>query len=207
MHTETEISSETHHSVNTDDNHNTCDTDDEDPRPAKRRKRHSPLHLRRSHPLVSPSTTSLEVDDAHPQTNRECSPKFIYNKHHHASRTSRSPSAAAESVLAAEYEEWPLHGFLKRTRIGSTTSFNLEFHLTHVPERLKLSGLFEVLRSSTKTSAQYQTSHSTAAHSKTRHVKSRHPMKHIQAHSMDKGRGRDSGEDEGRGWLFMGRDL
>jgi hypothetical protein len=175
----TEISSEIHHSVNTNNNPNTCDTSDEDPRPTKRRKPRSPLHLRRSHPLVSPSTTSLEVDDAHSQTDRECSPTFIYNKHHHALRTSRSPSAAAESVLAAEYEEWPLYGFLKRTRIGSTTSFNLEFHLTDVPKRLKLSGLSEVLRSSIETSAQYQTSHSTAAHSKTRHVKSRHPTKRI----------------------------
>jgi hypothetical protein len=51
--THIEISSETHHSVNTDD---TCDTSDEDPRPAKRRKPRSaravtpPLHLRRSPP-------------------------------------------------------------------------------------------------------------------------------------------------------------
>ena len=45
-------------------------------------------------------------------------------KHHDASRTSRSLS---ESALAAEYEEWPLYGFLGRTRIGSTTSFNLQF--------------------------------------------------------------------------------
>ncbi len=77
----TEISSETYYSVNTDDNHNTCDTGDEDPRPAKRRKRRSPLHLRRSDPLASPSTTSLdlEVDDSHPQTDREYSPTFIHN--------------------------------------------------------------------------------------------------------------------------------
>ncbi|KAI2601748.1 hypothetical protein GGR54DRAFT_70627 [Hypoxylon sp. NC1633] len=54
----TEISNETHHSVNTDDNHNTCETSDEDEdlRPAKRRKLRSaravtpPLHLRRSPP-------------------------------------------------------------------------------------------------------------------------------------------------------------
>lgn len=65
----TEISSETHHSANTDDNHNTCDTTDEDPRPAKRRKPRSapavtaPLHLRQSRPRVSYSTTSVEIDD------------------------------------------------------------------------------------------------------------------------------------------------
>ena len=51
----TKISSETH-PANTDDNHNTCDTSDEDPRPAKRRKPRSapavtaPLHLRQSPP-------------------------------------------------------------------------------------------------------------------------------------------------------------
>ncbi|KAF8847684.1 hypothetical protein BDZ45DRAFT_754641 [Acephala macrosclerotiorum] len=34
----TKISNDNYHSVNTDDSHNTCDTSDEDPRPAKRRK-------------------------------------------------------------------------------------------------------------------------------------------------------------------------
>ena len=47
LHTET--SSETHHSVNTDDNHNTCDTGDKDPRPAKRRKP-------RAAPAAAPTT-------------------------------------------------------------------------------------------------------------------------------------------------------
>jgi hypothetical protein len=91
----------------------------------------------------------------------------------------RSPFATAESVLAAEYEEWPLHGFLKCTRIGSITRFNLRFHLTHIPEHLELSGLSEALRSSIETSAQHQTSHSAVAHSKTRHVELRHLTKRI----------------------------
>ncbi|KUJ07017.1 uncharacterized protein LY89DRAFT_375218 [Mollisia scopiformis] len=34
----TEISSDTYHSTNTDDNHNACDISDEDPRLAKKRK-------------------------------------------------------------------------------------------------------------------------------------------------------------------------
>jgi hypothetical protein len=136
--THTEISSETHYSVNTDD---TCDTDDEDPRPAKRRKPRSapavtvPLHFR-SHPLVLPSTTNLEVGDAQPQADHGCSPAFIHNEHCHASRTSRSPSATAESVLAAEYQEWSLQSFLKRTKIGDETTYNLEFQLPHIPEHL-----------------------------------------------------------------------
>ena len=104
--THTEISSETHHSVNTDD---TCDTGDEGLRPAKRRKLRSapavtaPLYLRRSRPLVSPSTTSLEVDDAQPQADHGCSSTFVDNEQYHASRTSRSPPTAAEAVLFAEY--------------------------------------------------------------------------------------------------------
>jgi hypothetical protein len=139
----------------------------------------TPLRPRRSRPPVPPSTTSFEVDNTQPRADHGCSPTFVNNEHHDASRTSRSPSAIAESVLAAKYEEWPLHGFLKRTRIGSTTSFNLEFHLTYVPEHLELSGLSEALRSSIGTLAQHQTSHSTIARSKTRHVNLRHPTKHI----------------------------
>jgi hypothetical protein len=63
-------------------------------------------------------------------------------------------ATTAESALApADYEEWPLHGFLKRTRIGSTAIFNLEFHLTHVAENVEVSALSEVLRNSISTSA------------------------------------------------------
>ena len=91
---------------------------------------------------------------------------------------SRSPSAAAESEPAAEYEEWPLHGFLKRTRIGRTMMFNLEFHLTHIPEHLEKSGLSERLRSNITTPAQRQTS-SDAAYSKTPDVHLGHSRKRI----------------------------
>jgi hypothetical protein len=40
----TEISSETRHSINTDNNHNACYTDDEDPQPAKRRTESQPCY-------------------------------------------------------------------------------------------------------------------------------------------------------------------
>jgi len=77
----TEISSDTYYSVNTDDNHNACDTSDEDPQPAKRRKpratpavtpaichRHTPeLRLGVPSPLVALSATTPEIDDAQPQ--------------------------------------------------------------------------------------------------------------------------------------------
>ena len=139
--THTEISSETHHSVNTDD---TCDTGDEDPRPAKRRKPRSapavtaPLHLRRSRPLVSPSTTSLEIDDAQPQADHGCPLTLVDDEQHYASRTSRSPSAATEGVPVAEYQERPFQGFLKRTRMGDDITYNLESKLPPISEHLNL---------------------------------------------------------------------
>lgn len=125
----TEISSEIHYSVNTDDNHNTRDTSDEDPRPARRRKSRSapavtpPLHLRRSPPLGSPSTTRHEIDEAQPQDDHGCSSTFVDDEQHRASRTS---------------QEWPFQGFLKRTKIGDDMTYNLEFKLPSISEHLHL---------------------------------------------------------------------
>jgi hypothetical protein len=167
------------------------DEEDEDLQPAKRRKLPSvsakeTLKLARGHNpkldvgqprrRTSPTFIQIEIDARQSQTEDL---GFTDNEPHNTLPPSRSPSNTAESVLAAEYEEWPLHGFLKRTRIGSTVSFNLEFHLTHVPEHLELSGLPEALCSSIKTSAQRQTSDSAVAHSKTRYIKSRRRTKGI----------------------------
>jgi hypothetical protein len=136
-----EISSDTYHSVNTDDNHNACDTSGEDPRPAKRRKPRSaravtpPLHLRR--PPLPPPTTRAEIDEAQSQDDHRCSSTFI-DEQNCASRTSRSPSAASEAVPVAEYQEWPFQGFLKRIRIGDDVTYNLEFKLPLITEQLPL---------------------------------------------------------------------
>jgi hypothetical protein len=45
------------------------------------------------------------------------------------SQTSQSSSALIGPVLFAEYQEWPFQGFLKCTKIGSETIYNLEFKL------------------------------------------------------------------------------
>jgi hypothetical protein len=137
----TEISSDTHNSVNTDGNHGACDTSDEGPRPAKRRKPRSAravtprLHLRRSSP--TPPTTRAEIDEAQSQDDDGCSSTFV-EEQHCASRTSRSPSEAAEAVPAAEYQEWPFQGFLKSIRIGDDVTYNLEFKLPSISEHLQL---------------------------------------------------------------------
>jgi hypothetical protein len=137
----TEIGSDTHHSVNTDDNHNTCDTSDEDPRPAKRRKSRSaravtpPLHLRRSPP--PPPTTRAKIDEAESQNDHRCSSIFI-DEQNCASQTSRSPSAASEVVPFTESWEQPLQCFLKCTKSGSETTYNLEFKLPSISGHLHL---------------------------------------------------------------------
>jgi len=45
---------------------------------------------------------------------------------------------AAEAVPVAEYQEWPLQGFLKRTKIGDDMMYNLEFKLPSISEHFHL---------------------------------------------------------------------
>jgi hypothetical protein len=85
------------------------DEDDEEPRPAKRRKRNSNLTHQ----------TPAHIEQ-------------------HVSQTSRSPSATRELAPIAEYQEWPFQGFLKRTRIGNETTYNLEFKLLYLSKLLSL---------------------------------------------------------------------
>jgi hypothetical protein len=53
-------------------------------------------------------------------------------------RASQSPSAAIEAVPFAEYQQWPFQGFLKRTKVGDEVTYNLEFKLPSISERLHL---------------------------------------------------------------------
>ena len=107
----TEISNGTHYSVNTDNNHNACNTSDEDLRPVKRQKpRSAPavtplLYLRLSPPFESPSTTIPKIDEAQPQNNHGYSSTFVDNEQYRASRTSPSPFTAAKAVLFAKYQQ------------------------------------------------------------------------------------------------------
>lgn len=66
----------------------------------------------------------------------------------------------------AEYQEWPFRCFLKRTRIGHDTTYNLEFQLQHILEPLHLPILSQALNvdsdelTSTKTFIPYNNLHS-----------------------------------------------
>jgi hypothetical protein len=118
----TKISSGTHRSVNTDDDHNTCDTDDEGPRPAKRRK-------------LPPTPINYTPDDL----------ALVDHDHHHTLRTSQTSSVRVESAPVAEYREWPFKGSLKCITIGNQTTYNLGFALPHIPGQLNLTLNSEVL--------------------------------------------------------------
>jgi hypothetical protein len=112
-----------------EDYHHDTSDDDEDPRPKKRQK------CLGRHRLMPPAATQVEIDATQTQADQ---PTSTDDKHHHSSRTSRSPSATTESVLVAEYQEWPFQGFLKRTKIGDDITYNLEFKLPSIWEHLYL---------------------------------------------------------------------
>ena len=179
QHHDEETSSGIYHSEGNERSHDTGHEDDEEPRPAKRRKlpsvstdvaltpllEHSPTpHLRRPRSLTPSSTAQPEMGDAQSQADHGHPPTLADDP----PRVSRSPSAAVESAPVAEYQEWPFQGFLKRTRIGNETMYNLEFQLLHIPEHLHLPVLSEALgmRSNKEMSAEAATPHDAGAHSK-----------------------------------------
>jgi hypothetical protein len=144
---------------------------------ATRRACHGSNHLSQTHPRAPPRTgsspvalpaTRTETDDAQPQADDGCSSIFVDNSHQHASRTSRSPSAATEAVPFAEYQEWPFQGFLKRTKIGDDVTYNLEFKLPPISEHfhLPITPVALDICSSKEAPAKVPIHHDAAAHSK-----------------------------------------
>jgi hypothetical protein len=59
---------------------------------------------------------------------------------------SRSSSSDVESILGAEYREFPFQGFLKCTSIGPETTYSLEISLPYVPDLLGSSIDLQILR-------------------------------------------------------------
>ncbi|KAL5319099.1 hypothetical protein ACEPPN_014169 [Leptodophora sp. 'Broadleaf-Isolate-01'] len=122
-----------------------------------------------------------EMNEARSQAEQGHLPTPADDEHHYTPRTSRSPPAPAESALVAECEEWPFQGFLKRTKIGNETTYNLEFQLPSIPERLCLPIQSEALGigSSKGTSAEVRNHHSAVAHSEVRPATSRSKRKRV----------------------------
>jgi hypothetical protein len=125
-------SNDVHHSESSDHSHDTSSFD-EDLWPVKRRR----PRLGRPRSLTPPLATQVEINDAQSQADHGY-PQAPINNEHHPSRTSRSSSAATESVPVAEYQEWPFQGFPKQTGITNAIAYNPEFNLTRIPEHLNL---------------------------------------------------------------------
>lgn len=179
-----EVSSNIHQSEGSDCSYNTNNDDEEDeqPRPAKRRKLlstptykapappldyNSKARLRQPHSVTPPLAMQLEVDDMQPQADPRNPPTPV-NDEHHTPHPSRSPSAPTESVTTTEYQEWPFQGFLRHTKIGNETTYNLEFKLPCILGQLKQPISSETLgiSSSREPSAKAAIPHEATAHSK-----------------------------------------
>ncbi|KAH9204512.1 hypothetical protein DL95DRAFT_277871, partial [Leptodontidium sp. 2 PMI_412] len=104
------------------------------------------------------------------------------DEHRHTPRASRRPSAPAESVPVAEYQEWPFQSFLKRTTIGNETTYNLEFTLPYIPEHLYRPIPSKALGNSTdkETPAEVATLHNAMEYSKVYPAASRSRVKRVR---------------------------
>jgi hypothetical protein len=116
-----EVSSGAHYSESSGLSHDIDNEDDENPRPAKRRRLPLASHMPLTHAKYEHLSTPVN------------------DKHHYPPSPSRSPLGEVKSAPLAEYREWPFQGFLKRTTIGNQTIYNLEFELPCIPEHLDLS--------------------------------------------------------------------
>ena len=175
----TEVNTDTYHSAIMTDS---CDTSDDDVRPAKRRRRRSGPAVTSPHRLqLSPMlTTSIEADDAQPYPDREYSSSTVAGKkQHYDSRNFRSSSPVSEALPAADYQEWPFKGFFKRSRIGEDVTYSLEFRLPSTPDHPYLaanpSKAAFCSRGNTRPKPLRRTSYSSVLHSRTRSAKAKLP--------------------------------
>ena len=74
------------------------------------------------------NNNSLEIDQDPRRTKRR----------KHIPKASQILSDSPVSALVAEYQEWPFQGFLKRTKMESIATYNLEFQLPYIPEHFNL---------------------------------------------------------------------
>lgn len=151
QHQDRGINSGNQHSESSSHGHDTNDDDDEDdeedenPQPAKKRRLSRvspdmpptpPLETEpcrgQPHSATPSSTTQLEIGDAQSQTDLAHPPTSVNNDHHCTAPSSRSPSDL-ESASAADYQEWPFQGFLKRVTIGDRMIYNVEIFVVTCP--------------------------------------------------------------------------
>ncbi|KAH8786398.1 hypothetical protein F5882DRAFT_245964, partial [Hyaloscypha sp. PMI_1271] len=79
-------------------------------------------------------------------------------------------------------QEWPFHGFPKRTKIGDKTIYDLEFQLPRIPEQLHIPTFSKALgmRSDKETSADVAALHGAGVYSKMHPAAVRRPIKRVR---------------------------
>ncbi|KFY68573.1 hypothetical protein V496_00988 [Pseudogymnoascus sp. VKM F-4515 (FW-2607)] len=110
-----------------EDNEDNEDDEDEDVRPPRRRKRRH---------MESDATGIATRKKAHTRSSTIAQAQTCNTR---GPTVSLSSPADAESTLGADYQEYPLQGFLKCVRIGRETTYNLEFRLLDLPDSFRPS--------------------------------------------------------------------
>ena len=125
----TPLSQDRQHSVKPyqKDNEDNEDDEDEDVRPPRRRKRRH---------IESDATDTATRKKVHTRSSTIAQAQTCTTRD---STMSQSPSADAESILGADYQEYPFQGVFKRVRIGRETTYNLEFSLLDLPDSFRPS--------------------------------------------------------------------
>ncbi|KFY03305.1 hypothetical protein V490_00211, partial [Pseudogymnoascus sp. VKM F-3557] len=100
--------------------------EDEDVRPPRRRKRRR---------IDSDATETAKRKKVHTRSSTIAQAQTCTTR---GSTVSRSSPADVESI-GADYQEYPLQGFLKCVRIGRETTYNLEFRLLDLPDSFRPS--------------------------------------------------------------------
>ncbi|KAG9230732.1 hypothetical protein BJ875DRAFT_144333 [Amylocarpus encephaloides] len=103
------------------------DDEDEDVRPPRRRKRRR---------IDSAATETATRKKVHTRSSTIAQAQTCTTR---GSTVSRSSPDDADSILGADYQEYPLQGFLKCVRIGRETTYNLEFRLLDLPDSFRPS--------------------------------------------------------------------
>ncbi|KFY42804.1 hypothetical protein V494_02234 [Pseudogymnoascus sp. VKM F-4513 (FW-928)] len=112
---------------NEDNDNEDSEDEDEDVRPPRRRRRR-----RRD----SDATETATLKKVHMRSSTIAQAETCTTR---GSTVSRSSPDDADSTLGADYQEYPLQGFLKRVRIGRETTYNLEFKLQDLPNLFRPS--------------------------------------------------------------------
>jgi len=109
------------------DNEDNEDDEDEDVRPPRRRKRRR---------IDSEATETATRKKVHTPSSTIAQARTCTTR---GSTVPRSSPDDAESILGADYQEYPFQGVFKRVRIGRETTYNLEFSLLDLPDSFRPS--------------------------------------------------------------------